>query len=212
MNYFKSTILILTLLITAFSTTFTIAQNSDKEAIKAEAQKQEKLLVGRWFPLTVSDKGMGEGLTFGSDGKVVRRMGVFLAITYKMDGDSLIMVFPDAGEGKQKAAIDDSVLILSGGGMESKLTRVEGNAKNGIVGVWTGRHMTGANQTLYFTASGDEYMIVEMRSLEDVYEISGDQLMIDGGVTKNFTWSINENKLTLTPTDNTESLTYIRLE
>lgn len=191
---------ILTLLLITLSTTLTIAQ------------KQEKLIIGSWFPLTVSDRGIGEGLTFDSEGKVVSSMGAFLAITYKMDGDSLIMIMQDAGEVRQKAVIHDTIMILSGRGSESKLIRVAGNAKDGVVGVWTGKHMTGAMQTLYFRASGDQYMIIEMQSQDDLYELSGDKLTINGIATENFSWSVNEDRLILTPTDNTEPRTFIRLK
>ena len=191
---------ILTLLLITLSTTVTIAQ------------KQEKLIVGSWFPLTVSDRGIGEGLTFDSEGKVVISMGVFLALTYKMDGDSLIMIMQEAEEIKKKAVIHDTIMILSGRGPESKLIRVAGNAKDGIIGVWTGEYMAGAMQTLYFTASGDQYMIVEMQSQDDLYELSGDKLTINGRATENFNWSVNEDRLILTPTDNTEPRTYIRLK
>jgi len=56
-------------------------------------------------------------------------MGAFLALTYKMDGDSLIMIMPEAEEIKKKAVIHDTIMILSGRGPEWKLIRVAGNAK-----------------------------------------------------------------------------------
>ena len=73
-------------------------------------------------------------------------------------------------------------------------------------------NMAGTMQTLYFTNSGDQYMVVEMQSQENLYELNGDKLTINGGATINFTWSVNEDRLILTPTDNTEPLKYIRLK
>jgi hypothetical protein len=169
-------------------------------------------MVGEWFPLNTSKGGLGAGLTFNEDGNFITVNGAYVAFNYKLEGDTLVMIFQGAPGNKQKVEITSTKLIFSNNGENIELTRIAGDNNAGIIGKWTGDHHTGAKQIMDFTASGDLYLSVQMSSVPGTYEINGDIVELLGETNSSYQWSVKGDSLTLKAIANEKSYKFVRLK
>ncbi|HSO85768.1 MAG TPA: hypothetical protein VLQ91_04400 [Draconibacterium sp.] len=154
--------------------------SAEPTSAQSKSPKQENLMVGEWFPLNTSNGGLGAGYTFNEDGKFTTILGAYVAFKYKLEGDTLIMILPGAGENKTKVEITSTKLIFINNERNTELTRIAGDNNTGIIGKWSGVHDTGSKQIIDFTAFKDMYLSVPMSSEPGTYEIKGDIVELFG--------------------------------
>lgn len=186
--------------------------SAEPASAQSKSTKQKNLMVGEWFPLNTSKGGLGAGYTFNEDGNFITVNGAYVAFNYKLEGDTLVMIFPGAPEIKQKVEITSTKLIFSNNGENTVLTRIAGDNNAGIIGKWTGDHYTGAKQIMDFTASGDLYLSVQMSSVPGTYEINGDIVELLGETNSSYQWSVKGDSLTLKAIANEKSYKFVRLK
>ncbi len=172
--------------------------------------KQE--IVGEWFPLNTSSGGLGQGYTFNEDGKFISTAGAYVAFNYKLEGDTLIMILPGAGEQKAKVEIKNTKLTFIKNEGNTEFTRIAGDINAGIIGKWSGDYSAGTKQIIDFTASKNMYILVPMTSEPGTYKIKGDAVELFGKTNSNFQWSVEADSLTLNTIADEKSYTYIRLK
>lgn len=176
-----------------------------------KSPKQENLMVGEWFPLNTSKGGLGTGHTFNEDGNFITIQGAYVAFKYKLEGDSLIMILPDAGEQKTKVEVTSTKLIFVRNEGNTEFVRVAGNGNAGIIGKWSG-DSAGAKQILKFTASGDMYLSVQMTTEVGTYEMKGDIVELFGETNSSYQWSVKGDSLTLNAIADEKSFKYLRMK
>lgn len=163
--------------------------------------QQQSLIFGEWFPLETSNGGLGSGITFTSDGKVISKFGAYIRFKYKLEGDTLTSIFPESEKTPdliQKVKIDGTKMILADSdGKEQELT-YGGGPHDGIVGRWIGNHYTGSQQTIWFTASQNGYLSVPMGSKNGTYQIDGGTVKLSGAISGSWKWSVSGDNLTMT--------------
>lgn len=176
-----------------------------------KSPKQENLMVGEWFPLNTSKGGLGVGHTFNEDGNFITVNGAYVAFKYKLEGDSLIMILPDAGEQKTKVEVNSTKLIFIRNEGNTEFARVAGDSNAGVIGKWSG-DSAGAKQILKFTASGDLYLSVQMTTEIGTYEMKGDIVNLFGETNSSYQWSVKGDSLTLNAITDEKSFKYLRMK
>lgn len=174
--------------------------------------KQEKLIVGEWFPLNTSKEGIGTGYTFNEDGKYSTAMGAYVVFNFKLEKDTLISIFPGEKELKQKVEIKSNKMIFSNNVKDVEFTRIAGDSTAGIIGKWTGDADSGLKQIIDFTTSQKEYHSIPMRTMKGTYEIKGDIVALLGEANASYQWSVIDNVLTLKSTTDEKIYSYIRIQ
>ena len=120
-------------------------------------------LVGEWFPTQTTKGGLGMELSVAPDGTVVSIFGATLAFDYEAEKGQLFLSRAGESVPAQKYSLAEEILIIGEGFSPMQLSRVKGDAKQGLVGLWRGSHPAGAQQTMQFTDSGVCYLTVEMK-------------------------------------------------
>lgn len=189
-----------------------IVESQPQQIIKKEIQRSENPIIGEWFPLDTSRGGLGNGITFFEDGKVITKYGAYVHFKYKLDGNKLINTFPDTPDTVQEVEIREPKLIISSNGKKQELTRVAGDSNNSIIGKWTGEHYTGGKQIIDFTTSGNEYLSVPMTSEEGTYKISGNTIEFSRNINTSWQWSIDSDKFIMTSSDGKQTVEYVRIK
>lgn len=174
--------------------------------------KQENLMVGEWFPLNTSSGGLGAGYTFNEDGKFTTILGAYVAFKYKLEGDTLIMILPGAGENKVKVEVNSTKLIFINNDKNTELTRIAGDNNTGIIGKWSGDHDTGSKQIIDFTASEDMYLSVPMTTRQGTYEIKGEIVELLEETNSSYRWSVMGDSLTLKTIADEKSYKFVRMK
>jgi len=179
---------------------------------QSKSPKQENLIVGEWFPLNTSKGGLGTGQTFNEDGNFITVNGAYVAFKYKLEGDSLIMILPGAGENKAKVEITSTKLIFVKNEGNTEFTRIAGDNNAGIIGKWSGDYSAGAKQIIDFTVSGDMYLSVPMSSQPGSYEIKGNIVELLGETNSSYQWSVKGDSLTLNAIADEKSFKYVKMK
>lgn len=179
---------------------------------QSKSPKQENLMVGEWFPLNTSKGGLGVGHTFNEDGNFITIQGAYVTFKYKLEGDSLILILPDAGEQKTKVEVNSTRLIFINNDRNTELTRIAGDNNAGIIGKWSGVHDTGSKQIIDFTASKDMYLSVPMTTRKGTYEIKGDIVELREETNSSYRWTVMGDSLTLKTIADEKSLKYVRMK
>jgi hypothetical protein len=170
-------------------------------------------ILGEWISVERTKGGLGEAKTYEKDGTVHATFGALVDFKYKRTGDKLRLSFPGADDIVQKMEIRGSKMILTDkAGNKQELTHIDGHAKAGIIGKWTGDHYTGQKQILHFTASKNCYLAVPMLSAKGTYQIKGDMLIesFDGKGKTDMKWAIHDSLLILTDAAQGETKKYKR--
>lgn len=179
---------------------------------QSNSPKQENLMIGEWFPLDTSKGGLGAGHMFNEDGNFITTLGAYIAFKYKLEGDTLIMIFPGEPEIKQKVEITSTKLVFIRNEGNTELTRIAGDSNAGIIGKWTGDLPNGTKEILYYTASGNIYFTVPMSSESGIYEIKGDIVELLGETNSSHQWSVKGDSLTLNAIGDEKSFKYVRMK
>jgi hypothetical protein len=178
-----------------------------------KTQQQESSILGEWFPLDISDTGLGKGLTFMPEGKVSISPGAYLNFIYLIEGDTLVSIIPFMPPVKFKYKIDGTKLVLSGGGRDDQeLTRISPDNGGGIIGKWKGLHYTGASQIFDFTSSQNQYLSIPFSSSIEAYQIKGDVIEISDESKDYWQWSVNADTLKLESIDGNIRSKYIKIK
>jgi hypothetical protein len=186
--------------------------SAEPTSAQSKSPKQENLMVGEWFPLNTSSGGLGAGYTFNKDGKFTTILGAYVAFKYKLEGDTLIMILPGAGEQKTKVEVTSTKLIFINNERNTELTRIAGDNNAGIIGKWSGVHDTGSKQIIDFTASKDMYLSVPMTTRQGTYEIKGDIVELREETNSSYRWTVMGDSLTLNAIADEKSLKYVRMK
>ncbi len=129
--------------------------------------------------------------------------------TYKLDGDWLLTFWKDRESGKvsilaNRVELEGYELLQKDeeGNLVSKMRR-EGPAAAGnpVAGIWCSEDGPGLTTFTEFTAGGDMFIRLPIRSLMGRYWLSGDQLAVELGESprKEFQFKVDGDVLTVTP-------------
>jgi transposase len=199
------------LIIIQFFTIMTCLFNAPNISAQNETEQQENQIIGEWFPLTTSRGGLGMAISLANDGTVNNVHGAYVAYEYRFKSDTLTFKFPNNQEIKNKVTVDKTKLIIQNKDANIELTRTSNNPNSGIIGTWKGKHYTGGEQIITYTASQNAYLSVPMTSENATYKIKGDMITFSGTSTESFKWAIDSNKLTLISMDTNTTFNYIKL-
>ena len=157
-------------------------------------------ITGVWVSVQRSRGELGGTKTYDREGNITATYGALVEFKYEISGNKIIMSFPGEPDlylsfqlnGNKLTLIDDS-------GNSQELSRLSADAAFEIIGKWTGKHYTGAQQILQFTKSNDCYLSVPMISEDGSYLIKGNVLLerFNGKGEKEWEWSIEDSVLVL---------------
>lgn len=172
-------------------------------------------ILGEWVGLERSNDGLGLAKTYAKDGTVQASYGALLDYRYNLAGKKLVLSAPPQAATVFYVELKGATLVLADlAGNRRKLTRISGATKAGIIGKWTGEHLSGRKQIMHFTEARNCYVSVPIQTKKGTYSIKGDIL------TENFTgkkpaklqWHIVNDALTITSPSKDRAEIYRRKE
>ena len=138
-------------------------------------------LVGQWESVERTPGGVGEAIEFRADGTARQVSAAMGDATYKLDGEWLLTFWKDRESGKvsilaNRVELEGYELLQKDeeGNLVSRMRR-EGPAAAGnpVAGVWCSEDGPGLTTFTEFTAGGDMFIRLPIRSLSGRYWLSG---------------------------------------
>ncbi len=136
-----------------------------------------EMLVGRWESHDTSKGGIGHVIDFRSDGSFVQSISVLVKLRYELHDNVLTVRDPAAGPGSQQPPPisirfeGDTIVEEAPGAPSLRRDRIgapDPSAQQ-IVGAWRYRHYTGAIAFERYTADGDLFFRLPMKSSAGCY-------------------------------------------
>jgi len=180
------------------------------------AQNTRELILGEWVSDSRTKGGLGGAKFYSADGTLIITFGALVDFTYKVEGNilSIYSLENDLIKKQEISYVGEEIILKTlGTNIEEKLSRVDGDDDQTIVGKWEGSlHNTEAKQILHFTDTGNFYLSVPFASVTGKYQVNKHTLIetIEGKDPSEWRWRFGDNTLILEKTDGSKIERYIR--
>jgi hypothetical protein len=152
---------------------------------------------------------VGEVIEFRSDGTALQTSAAMGDATYDLEGEWLLTFWKDRESGKvsvlaNRVELEGDELLQKDeqGNLVSRLRRAGTVSRHSpVAGIWCSEDGPGLTTFTEFTADGDLFIRLPIRTLSGRYWLSGNQLAVEleGSSRRDFQFRVEKASLTVTP-------------